>query len=440
MLLAGAARRRAISPHPPLNLDLHRSFAVTDQAILDGFAFERVMKAIVERSGTHTTALRLYQQMFDTQNPRPGRVVADAPHCDDAVFNGLPRRCPTAEGALATTDPFAAREYIPLALLNRFDLTPVDGSNCGQYRIIFAKKTLVPLDRVHLIFEAVLPNPAPSSGLAGCRAVAEFWAGLTRIDSIFQRRAELEKFFFTGIAGFEPVVDPSHYSLASGGSIRSLHSSLLTAQLYRFYQFRLVSRGGALIAEPDALENNPWGRFFDGSNDSPAARAFREEFIRHVATLAIRDVNLYFMNVPREFLLTEADPISGEVDFAFLRGLATADGQEFSRRIAAELTRIGSTLTPRDIVARAYTQSCVGCHFSSRSVGESVVFPRSIEPFQHVSEQFVETGEAGPRFSISPAMRDVFIPHRMEILRRFLTSDIPPVHSNGTLGGERTVQ
>jgi hypothetical protein len=242
------------------------------------------------------------------------------------------------------------------------------------------------------------------------------------------------------MAGFEPVFDPSHYSLARGGSIRSLHSSLLTAQLYRFYQFRLVNRGDALLAEPDALENNPWGRFFDGSNDTAIARAFREDFVRHVATLAIRDVNLYFMNVPREFLLSEADPISGEVDLAFLRGLATPDGQEFSRRITAELTRIGSTLTPRDIVARAYTQSCVGCHFSSRSVGESVVFPRSIEPFQHVSEQFVEQGEAGPRFSISPAMRDVFIPHRMEILRRFLASDMPPVHSNGTIGGGRAVQ
>ncbi|HEV8659571.1 MAG TPA: hypothetical protein VGS96_13205, partial [Thermoanaerobaculia bacterium] len=317
MLLAGAARRRAISPHPPLNLDLHRSFAVTDQAILDGFAFERVMKAIVERSGTRTTALRLYQQMFDTQNPKPGRVAANAPHCDDAVGSGLPRRCPTAEGALAGTDPFASRDYMPLALLNRFDLSPVDGSNCGQYRIIFARKTEIPVDRVHLIFEAVLPNPTPSAGVDGCRAVAQFWAGLTQIDSIAQRRAELEKFFFTGIEGFEPVIDPSHYALASGGSIRSMHSSLLNAQLYRFYQFRLSNRGNELIAEPDVLENNPWGRFFDGSNDTAIARAFREEFIRHVATLAIRDVNLYFMNVPREFLLTEADPISGEVDFAF---------------------------------------------------------------------------------------------------------------------------
>src|SRR5712692_11550012 len=111
ILLAAASRKRAVEP--PHALDARRSLVVTDQAILDGFSFERVMNAIVARSGTRTTAIRLYQQLFDTQNPKPGRVAPDAPHCDDYLvagkpaFNGLPRRCPTDEGALATTDPFA---------------------------------------------------------------------------------------------------------------------------------------------------------------------------------------------------------------------------------------------------------------------------------------------------------------------------------------------
>jgi hypothetical protein len=40
-------------------------------------------------------------------------------------------------------------------------------------------------------------------------------------------------------------------------------------------------------------------------------------------------------------------------------------------------------------------------------------------------------GEGGQRrFLISEAMEKVFIPHRMEILRRFLASSTPPVHSN----------
>src|SRR5438105_1096663 len=138
VLLAGAARRRVVAPSLPL--DARRSFVVTDQAILDGFSFERVMNAVVARSGTRTTAIRLYQQLFDTQNAKPGLIAPDAPHCDDSIvdgkpsFNGLPRRCPTAEGSLATTDPFANGDHIPLGLINRFDFAPVDGSNCGQYR------------------------------------------------------------------------------------------------------------------------------------------------------------------------------------------------------------------------------------------------------------------------------------------------------------------
>src|SRR5437773_9907128 len=295
LLLVGAARRRAVEPPHPL--DGRRSFVVTDQTILDEFSFERVMHAIVARSGTRTTALRLYQQLFDTQNPKPGRVASDAAHCDDFMvngkptFNGLPRRCPTAEGALATTDPFEIGDHVPLALVNRFDLAPADGANCGQYRIIFAKKSNATFTRVHFIFEAVLPNPTPSEGIAGCRPVAQFWADLSNVNSISERRARLDRFFFTGLDGFDPVFDPDHYSAASGGGIRTMHNS--NAPLgNRFYQFRLAKRGDQLIAEPDVLENMPLGRFFDAAYDTPTAKRFRDAFVANVRNLAIQDENL----------------------------------------------------------------------------------------------------------------------------------------------------
>ena len=251
-ILAGGARRRAVTPGRELALDARRSFVVTDQAILDAFPFERVMHALVARSGTRTTAVGLYQQLFDTQNPRPGLVARDAPHCDDFMvdarpaFNGLPRRCPTPEGPLANSDPFVRGDHIALAVVNRFDLAAVDGSNCGQYRIIFARKSDSPIDRLHFIFEAVLPNPDRAAGIAGCKDVAQFWADLSLVDSISERRARLDRFFFSGIAGFEPVIDPTHYSAESGGGIRTMHN---TGALLgnRFYQFRLATRGGAAV-------------------------------------------------------------------------------------------------------------------------------------------------------------------------------------------------
>lgn len=448
VLLAGAARRRAIVPSLPL--DARRSLVVTDQAILDGFSFERVMNAIVARSGTRTTAIRLYQQLFDTQNAKPGLVAPEAAHCDDFMvdgnptFNGLPRRCPTDEGVLAVTDPFATRDHIALGLTNRFDLTPADGSNCGQYRIIFARKSDSPFRRLHFIFEAVLPNPNPSQGIAGCRPVAQFWADLSNVSSISERRARLETFFFTGLDGFEPVIDPDHYSVATGGGIRTMHNS--NAPLgNRFYQFRLAKRGDQLVAEPDVLENMPWGRFFDATYETQTAKRFRDAFVANVRNLAIKDENLFFMNIPREFLLAESNPGKSELDVVFeipfIRSQFTPQGLAFWTRISAELLNAGSKLSPNDVVRRANDLSCAGCHFFRGNVDEGIGnAPLGIEFYQQISESFTEAGEAGPRFAISRTMRDVFIPHRMEILRSFLKSGTPPVRSSAMIGGDRTVQ
>ena len=444
-LLAGAARRRVVAPVLPL--DARRSFVVTDQAILDGFSFERVMNAVVGRSGTRTTAIRLYQQLFDTQNAKPGLVAPDAAHCDDYIvdgkpgFNGLPRRCPTDEGALATTDPFASGDHIPLGLTNRFDLTPVDGSNCGQYRIIFAKRSNSAFRRLHFIFEAVLPNPTPSEGIEGCRAVAQFWADLSNVNSISERRARLERFFFTGLDGFDPVFDPDHYSAASGGGIRTMHNSNVLLG-NRFYQFRLAKRGDQLIAEPDVLENMPLGRFFDAAYDTPTAKGFRDASVANVHNLAIQDQNLFFMNIPREFLLVESNPGQSELDVVFeipfIRSQFTLEGLVFSARISAELRKAGSTLSPTDVVRRANQLSCTGCHFFRGNVEGNGSAPLGVEFYQQISESFTETGEAGPRFTISGTMRDVFIPHRMEVLSNFLRSGTPP--GSATIGGDRTVQ
>ncbi|MGZ7079739.1 MAG: hypothetical protein ACXVJT_10030, partial [Thermoanaerobaculia bacterium] len=430
----------------------HRSFAVTDEVMLEGFSFARVMNAIVARSGTNTTALQLYQQMLDTQNPKPGLVAPGAPHCDDFIvdgqpaFNSLPRRCPTPEGVLALSDPFTANDYVTLGVFNRFDLTPTDGSNCGQYRVIVAKRH--PTDKLHFIFEATLPNPNPSAGVAACRPVAEFWASLSKMDSIADRRAALEKFFYTGIDGFPPVFDPDHYAPGSGGGIRTVEDTVSSGVAERFYQFRLTkscnAAGCSLIAQPDVLENMPFGRFFDANNDSPEARAFRDEFVKQVPNLAVRDVNLYFMQVPREFLMAESHPLDSELAFAydvpFGRSLTTPAGQEFASRIDAELKKIGSTLTPQQIIGRAETQTCVGCHVLSGQVGEGVVFPPPLGAGEHMYENSFTPGPDGKRFMISQAMEQVFIPHRMDILEHFLLNGTPPVHSDVTIGGGRAVQ
>jgi hypothetical protein len=441
-LVAASApgRRHAVSPPAPqvADLDPRRSFVVTDLDLLQGFTFQRVLDQLVARGGVpNLTAGLLYRQWFDTQNPKPGMADASGPHCDDFLtdgapsFNGFPRRCPTVDGLLAASS-FTADEYFPIGLVNRFDQAPADGSNCGQYRLIFAR-TMPPGQRFHIIFEPVLRNPNPSAGLAGCRAVAQFWAGLTTINSRSERRAKLEAFYFDGLPGFAPVIDPAHFSPDSGGGIRT--TQLSSDAHLRMYQFRLTKDCGTactLRMTPDVLQNFPFGLLFDASKNLPLSQSFQDTFVEQVPNLAVHDVNEYFMDIPRQFLMAESDPVDSQpvflIEQAFKNGRAI--NPAFNNRIQDRLTSIGSTLTPDQILARAATQTCIGCHIVSGPVGEGVIFPRSFDSLQHVTDNFREPGELGmPRWGISGAMTDVFIPHRMKILLDFLNSGKAPVHS-----------
>ena len=188
------------------------------------------------------------------------------------------------------------------------------------------------------------------------------------------------------------------------------------------------------MAEPDVLENTPFGRFFDATYETDKAKRFRDAFVANVRTLAIPDENLFFEDIPRESLLVESNPGESETDVVFEIpfGLSqfTPQGADFAARIRAELSKAGSRLSPLEIVTRAQRLSCAGCHFFRGNVeGHGDNIP-GIEVYQQISESFTEPGESGPRFVISRTMQEHFIPHRMDILRAFLVSGNAPVHSN----------
>ena len=443
-----AAQFHASRP-PSKPLSMARSFVVTDKAIVSSssFTLDRVLTQLIARSGvTSVTAQQLIRQMFDTQNPRPGLAEVAAPHCDDTIvngvpsFNGFPRRCPTPEATLAAT-PYTTDEWFTLGLVNRFDVAPPDGSNCGQYRLVFAHREDDPIkiQRLHLIFEAVLPNPHPEAGLAGCRPVAQFWSDLSSIDSMDERRQRIEKFFFEGLDGFAPVVDPPNF--AEPGGIRSLQQRLAPAG-QRFYQFRLAKDCGSndctLHMIPDVIENSPFGLLADGRTTTPVAHAFRDEFIKHVATLAIEDINLFHMQISKQFLMVESNPINDPtaqaIDGAFDAGKTSPEGADFKNRIQAELTRAGSTITPENVMRRAAFESCFGCHGFNGNVGLGGSVKIAFSPnfgAQFISEDNFDDGEGGPksRFGVDPIIQTQFAPHRMQILQDFLRNGTAPEHS-----------
>ncbi|MGH8771026.1 MAG: hypothetical protein ACREV2_07570, partial [Burkholderiales bacterium] len=170
---------------PPANVDPRRSLVATEQAILARFPLQRVLDQLVAQSGVPGLAsLDLFHQWWDTQNKHDSTGHGPGPiFCDDTldaagmtVINDFPYSCrpAPAEGVQASTNPFADPDinpdaYIPVGLFNRFDVAAADGSHCGEYRIVYAKRSGVtsPLQRNLLIFEAALPNPHPGDKLKG---------------------------------------------------------------------------------------------------------------------------------------------------------------------------------------------------------------------------------------------------------------------------------
>jgi hypothetical protein len=92
--------------------------------------------------------------------------------------------------------------------------------------------------------------------------------------------------------------------------------------------------------------------------------------------------------------------------------------------IDRRLLGLGSNLTPTEIVRRSQTQSCAGCHqLSNQSpanlLGDGLVWPGSLG-FVHVSERDTDIINAGLHFKISPALENVFIPHREDVFEDYL--------------------
>lgn len=410
---------------------------VTQLSVLDErFSLERVMNRLVELSGDpQATGASLYYQLWNTNR-----------HCSSQL-NGFPLQCPRQEAILSVSDPFDANRadnYVPIALVNRFDLAPADGSNCGEYRIIYGKISPFTflfdlLDRNLIIFEPVLPNPRPEEGLEGCRPVAELWDRVAHTDDPGERAEMLATLYFDGLDGFEPVIHPDHLGSVEG-QIRSnqfmffrpYFNGLPLFQLWQLREYELVTEIGddgqprlSAIQVPD--KNNPFaGLFNDRSTPSGPGPSFRQDFLTQVAGLAsATDVNDLHLNVPDVYNQGESVEQFFESDLVFHFVFGTG---AFAAQIQHELDRIGSPLTPTHIVRRAMTTTCAGCHqLSTRfgggnhDLGGGLAFPDS-NVFTHVSERDIVPCEtsSGSCFQISAALRDSFLPRRLEILASFL--------------------
>jgi hypothetical protein len=433
-----ARAQSALTCSVPFTIDPSRSLFVTKNAtILDRFSFERVMNTIFSSAGVTApaTSRALFRTWMDSNNNAAGAVIAGARHCDSTLTdpNEFGFTCPRpAEGDMAIGgqdhNPFLATSdnfFEPVGIANRFDLAPSSGANCGEYRIVFAKTT--GSGRFFIIFEAVLPNPDPAAGIAACAPVVDAWRSLSNPAMTDTQRADLlDQMYFTGLSGFEPVVKADHYGFQAGnkGQIRT-NQFMNSPWLLREFKTTRTCTGStcALTIVPVTVKTNPAENLMVSSH--PDSAAFTTDFLDSVTAgrLLTTDLNHVKLVTDRARNTWESNT-AGEVVY---RNHADST---FKAAIQTKLTTLGNELTPTQVLDRAMTQTCAGCHQNANNlgIGGGLTWPSSLG-FVHINEQ----GD------LSPALTNHFLPHRKQILEDFIADAcagaLPSPIEGITIGG-----
>lgn len=402
--------------------DVRKSLVVTDPEVLAKFSFTRVMNKIRTSASVATTETspKIFQRWMKTFGSTAAAGDCNDPNIDPNKY-GL--RCPRpAEAKLATVNPFAAGATVtwqPVALFNRFDLAPASGAHCGEYRIVYGMQTTAgaPVSgRAFIIFEAALPNPTPAAGIEGCFPVAQFWQGLSN-DTLTTRAAKLDKLYFggTAIAGFAPVVDAAHYGLSTNtgaptaGQIRT--NFFVDFNEWHLREFK-TKRTCTDAADPATctlaiahvtVKTNPANELFEGTHAN--APAYRTEFVNRMGPLLSSNVNTIGLSVSDRF--NEFESVEGGSDVVYSAHADTT----MRTAIQTKLTALGSTLTVNNVLDRATTQTCAGCHLFSggQALGGGKTWPSSLG--------FVQVDEAS---NLSPALTGTFLPRRKAVLEKFI--------------------
>ncbi|HEX7669999.1 MAG TPA: hypothetical protein VF395_10460 [Polyangiaceae bacterium] len=408
---------------PPAGLDPRRSLIETRKDVVSAFSLEQALTASQVNAGLSPDPVLLYHELIDSYASAANGRLASAIHCGDELtngapsLNGYPLRCDRAERFQFDN----LGRWFPTAVVNRLDLAPVDGAHCGQQRVIFANNAN---GRMFVIFEAQIPNPHPECGLDACRPLADFWANMSSVSDPTVRRDKLLAAFTTGVpellaAGFGPFLSVTNLSVGTG----SIRTNNFDDGQWTLRQFRLLSDPlGQTRVIPFPVSDAPHGALWDDTASFPAGAHCRQSFEDAVPQLLSDNPAEMGFVVDGECLDAESPNDDTTQNYPFHLGNGSGT---FRNRLEARL--VGTGLTPEDIATRArFAGSCIGCHEEAAGVGlgRGVRSPVS-NGFVHVDEQNLETCGGAPCFTVSPALKQVFLPRRLTAL-------------NALLGGART--
>lgn len=412
---------------PPELIINKQSVVIHDVAALAApFAFEKTMNSVVATAGgAATDSIAMLKSMIDSfaensfTHPLSGKVV-----------EVKARPLESALDPKNLLDPASADGMIPVGLFNRFDLAPADGSDCGEYRIVYAKKSGGFADRMTMIFEARVPNPSPGEGLKGCAPITDFWAERSKDANPAQSVAALEKLYYHGISQVDPIVKADNYGLMRGQIRVNLFMRPNSGDIQwalREFLVGLDSNDRAIL-KPEPIDDSPIASLFRvASASSDFSEEERKNFHRSFlgqslcnlvnpdrinkeasAADIVNGIGAGFDHVFNDFesiSQTDEDNPASDTD-----PLLLAHVQE---RLAS-LTDL-SGVSPEQLMNRAGAMTCGGCHqFSAgKDLGNNAVWPENRGfVFVHINEQ----GE------LSPLLTDVFIPQRIKIAQQFRDS------------------
>lgn len=420
----------------PCGIDENRSLFIHDQATLNVsdangslFNLKRILSQFaaqlnVKNPTKPTSAGELFARMWDSQNTPANQVFIDGPKCT-GTLNGFPTECRFSEGDQARNAEAAMATYIPIALVNRFDLHDSLFKTCGEYRIIFARNDG---RRNFIILEAQLANPSPGNTQL-CLPIVSFWRNLTNVSDSTARGKMLADFYYNGLPAsgnfpsVAPVFNIDNYS-ATGGQIRTNEFMGGISWVLKEFKIGVDSSSGLSLIMPVSDKANPFGPLFnDVARTDTLASDFRSQFLKNINSLLISDLSTFSLTVENDLHNNGQSHSNGDTtENQFLNNSNQGSGV-FKAAIQTRLTQLGSNLTVDQVLNRATAMTCAGCHQPTEfnltfgiGVGPNQVWPQSLG-FTHVNE----TPFNGV-FNISPALQDVFLPSRKAGMELFLKS------------------
>jgi len=299
------------------------------------FSFARTLDSILSSAGVFgreapleariQPRLDLLDSLIGTFNSGAGLAINPR----SAILMPIDDRSKSAaepgEGKLVSSDLLDGSRpngMKPLALLNRVDLAPFDWATCGEFRIIYGTNSPAFENRFLLIFEAVVPNPAPATGLEGCRPLLAAWASLSNQKTDMAQIAnakKLSEIFYDGleiqspdgqVTSYEPAM--SYRNLggdAIGGQVRGNLFMTSPWQLREWLtQITVDGTELKLAFVPETVKNNPLAELFlDDLASNPQGVRLRDANIPVSIERMQSDFIVKFVNDMQKNIFAERD-------------------------------------------------------------------------------------------------------------------------------------